>query len=156
MPNLEHRAVTDWMFELRSVAAAQEWPPAIRALEAAADHPEQLVHLGRVLDDLADQQHMSELGRMLRTTPLGDTFTAVLAQLGAARLLRILHWLPEAGIPECKLVIAALVEGSSHDAQAIRAALAALTRRAVLRRIFDPERIALLSEACAIALKETA
>ncbi len=155
MPDLEHRAVTDWLTELRPVVAAQEWPPAVRPLEMEAGHPERLVALGRALDDLEDD-HVAELARMLRAPPLGEDLLAVLAQLGAARLLRILHWLPERGIPECNLVIAALIEGVSPEARALRAALAALTRRAILRRIFDPERVALLTAACTAALKEAA
>ena len=153
MPDLEHRAVTDWLTELRPVVAAQEWPPAVRPLEMEAGHPERLVALGRALDDLEDD-HVAELARMLRTPRLAEDLRAVLAQLGAARLLRILHWLPERGIPECNLVIAGLVEGDAPEARAIRAAFAALTRRAILRRIFDPERVALLNAACIAALKE--
>ena len=153
MPYLEDHAVTDWLTELRPVVDAQEWPPAIRPLEMETGHPEQLVALGRALDDLEDD-HIAELGRMIRMSAFADDLRALLAQLGAARLLRILHWLPERGIPECNLVIAALVEGVSPEARALRAALAALTRRAILRRIFDPERIALLTAACTAAFKE--
>ena len=155
MPDLEHHTVTDWLTELRPAVAAQEWPPAIRSLELEVGHPEQLVALGQVLDDLGDG-HIAELARTLRGSPFRDDVRAVLAQLGAARLLRLLHWLPERGVPECNLVIAALIEGVSPEARALRAALAALTRRAVLRRMFDPERIALLTAACTAALKEAA
>ena len=153
MPDLEHRAVTDWLTELRPAVAAQEWPPAVRALEMEVGHPEQLVVLGRALDDLGED-HIAELARALRVSPFRDDVRVVLAQLGAARLLRILHWLPEQGIPDCNLIISALIEGVSPEACALRAALAALTRRAILRRIFDPERIALLTAACTAALKE--
>ena len=71
MPDLEHRAVTDWLTELRPVAAAQEWPPAVRPLEMEAGHPEQLVALGRSLDDLGDD-HIAELARALRISPFRD------------------------------------------------------------------------------------
>jgi hypothetical protein len=153
MPDLEHRAVTDWLTELRPAVAGQEWPPAVRPLEMEVGHPEELVALGRALDDLGED-HIAELARALRVSPFRDDVRVVLAQLGAARLLRILHWLPEQGIPDCNLVIAALIEGVSPEACALRAGLAALSRRAILRRIFDPERIALLTAACTPALKE--
>jgi hypothetical protein len=59
-------------------------------------------------------------------------------------------------VPACKAVVTALVEGDTAEARALRASIAALTRRAQLRRLFAPERVAALRAASEIALKENA
>ena len=76
-----------------------------------------------------------------------------MAQLGAARLMRLLHWLAEIDLPGCNAVISALVGGDDATGHALRAAIAAVTRRALLRRIFAPDRIAALQAACEIPLE---
>ena len=50
MPNLEQRAVTEWLTELRPTAASNEWPPLVRAIETETDNPERLQALGSLLD----------------------------------------------------------------------------------------------------------
>jgi hypothetical protein len=92
----------------------------------------------------------------LRDAPLRDDLSTVLAQLGAARLMRLLHWLAEIEIPDCHAVIAALIASDDTTGQALRAAVAAVTRQALLRRIFARDRIAALQAACQIAFEETA
>ena len=154
MPNLEQHAVTEWLTELRPPAAASEWPPPIRPIETEADNPERLKALGAVLDQLADGESR-QLSTALREAPLRDDLTAVLAQLGAARLMRLLHWFAEAEIPDCNAVIAAPITGDDAAGQALRAAITAVTRRALLRRIFAPDRIAALRIACQTAFEET-
>lgn len=155
MPNLEQQAVTKWLTELRPTAGSREWPPPIRAIETEADNPERLQALGSVLDQLA-QGELQELSTALRDARLCDDLSGVLAQLGAARLMRLLHWLAEIEIPDCHAVIAALVAGDDATGQALRAAIAAVTRRALLRRVFAPDRIAALQIACQTAFEETA
>lgn len=155
MPNLEQHAVTAWLTELRPGPAATEWPPAIRAIETEADLPQRLTALGRAFDDLAPGDPHA-LATALRNAPLRDDLRAVLAQLGAARVLRVLHWLCEIDVPDCHAVIAALLQDDGSVGQALRAAVEAVTRRAVLCRIFAPERIAALEIACAAALQEPA
>jgi hypothetical protein len=154
MPNLEQNAVTEWLTELRPPTAASEWPPPIRAIEAEADNPERLLALGAVLDRVVEERRQ-ELSTALREAPLRDDLTAVLAQLGAARLMRLVHWLAEAEIPDCHAVIAALIGSDDAAGEALRAAVAAVTRRALLRLIFAPDRIAALRIACQTALEET-
>ena len=92
MPNLEQTAVTAWLTELRPDAAISKWPPAIRPVETQAALPERLVALGVALDDLgkADPRALSDA---LSRSPLRDEVKVVLAQLGAGRTLRVLHWL---------------------------------------------------------------
>lgn len=153
MPNLEQYAVSAWLTELRPEPGHNDWPPAIRAIETEADIPQRIAALGSVLDDLA-QGDLRPLSTALRDTPLRNDLTAVLSQLGAARVLRLLHWLCEIDVPDCRAVIAALLEDNGSAGQALRATVEAVTRRVVLRRIFAPERIAALELACAAVLEE--
>jgi len=147
MPNLEQNAVTAWLTELRPDAASSEWPPAIRPVESEVPLPEHLVALGNAFDDLVTADPRALRDALCRS-PLRDDVRAVLAQLGAARTLRLLHWLAEVELPDCHAVIAALVEEDGPEARAIRAAVAAVTQKATIRRIFAPERIAALANAC--------
>jgi hypothetical protein len=70
--------------------------------------------------------------------------------------MRLLHWLAEIYLPDCPSVISALVGGHDATGHALRAAIAAVTRRALLRRIFAPDRIAALHAACETALERDA
>src|SRR5271165_1109329 len=147
MPNLEQNAVTEWLTALRP-AVANEWPPPIRAIETEADNSERLQTLGSILDQLA-RGELEILSTALKEPTLRYDLRAVMARLGAARLMRLLHWLAEIDLPDCHTVISALV-GGGH---ALRAAIAAVTQRALLRRIFAPDRIAALHAACETALE---
>jgi hypothetical protein len=60
-----------------------------------------------------------------------------------------LHWLAESDIPDYPAAIAALVDGDDATGAALRAAIAAVTRPALLHRIFAAERIAALDAASA-------
>jgi hypothetical protein len=155
MPNLEQRAVIDWLTEVRPISAAEEWPPAVRPIEAVADAHQALEELGQALDEFP-RDNLGALSLAIRTTQIRRDLRTVIAQVGAARLLRLLHWFVEQELPDCNAIVAALVEGDTVEARALRAAIAALTRRAQLRRLFAPERIAALQAASEIALKETA
>ena len=89
MPNLEQHAVTEWLTALRPAGTANEWPPPIRAIETEADNPERLQTLGSILDQLA-RRELEILSTTLREAPFRDDLHAVMAQLGAARLMRLL------------------------------------------------------------------
>ena len=151
MPNLEQHTVTEWLTELRP-AASREWPPPVRAVETEADNPERLKAFGSLLDQLA-KGDLQDFSAALREAPLRDDLRAILAQLGAARLMRLLHWFAEIDLPSCDAVISTLVGGDDANGRALRAAIAAVTRRALLRRIFAPDRIAALLTACEAALE---
>jgi hypothetical protein len=150
MPDLEQHAVTEWLAALRP-AAANEWPPPIRAIETEADNAERLQALGSILDEIVPGA-LRDLSTALSEAPLRDDLRAVIAQLGAARLMRLLHWLAEIGLPDCPTVISALVGGNDGNGDALRAAIAAVTRWALLRSLFAPDRIAALHAACEAAL----
>ena len=151
MPNLEQRAVTEWLTVLRP-AVATEWPPPIRAIETQADNAERLQALGAILDELVPAQ-LQGLSIALSKSPLRDELCAVMAQLGAARLMRLLHWLAEIDLPDCAAVISTLIGSDDGNGEALRAAVAAVTSRALLRRIFAPDRVAALHAAFQIALE---
>ena len=155
MPNLERHAVTDWLADWQAGSEPPGWPPPIRPIETMADIPARLVSLGNKLDEAA-QSDLRSLSAALRSTPLREDLGAVLAQLGAARVLRLLHWLAEQDVPDCHAVIAGLLHDDGSAGQALRAAVAAVTRRAVMRRIFAPERVAALEAACDAIRQEAA
>ena len=69
-------------------------------------------------------------------------------------MLRLMHWLAETGMPDVRTVMTALVQADSPAANALRAAIDAVTRRALIRRMFAPERISALEAACE-TLRET-
>jgi hypothetical protein len=154
LPDLEQAAVTRWLTELRPHVDAITWPPSIRSLEATGDTPQLAITLGQVLDQVG-QSDLTLLANALRASPLRDDLSAVLAQLGAARVLRLLHWLSESDVPHCDAVIRGLLSGETESGRSLRAAVSAVTRRATLRRIFAPERIAALEEVCTRKLEET-
>ena len=58
-------------------------------------------------------------------------------------------------MPECHAVIAGLLRDDGAAGVALRATVAAVTRPAILRRIFAPERIATLERACNATIQET-
>jgi hypothetical protein len=154
MPNFEQHAVTEWLAALRP-AAAGEWPPPIRAIETQADNAERLEALGSILGGLVPGK-LRELSIALRAAPLRDDLRAVMAQLGAARLMRLLHWLTEVDLPDRPTVISMLIGGDDGNGEALRASITGVIRRALLRRIFAPDRIAALHAACATALERDA
>ena len=151
MPNLEQQAVTGWLAELRPDDHTT-WPPAIRPIEATGRAPDQLVALGAALDALVPTD-LRRLRDALHDDRLLTELRSALAQFGAARTLRLLHWLAEVDLPDCHDVIATLTQGQDAGAQALRATIEAVTRRAMVRRMFAPDRIAALERACA-AVKE--
>lgn len=155
MPNLDRFSVTEWLTSAHPIPALAAHPP-IRAVE---DHPaveQSLTELGAALDTLA-AANVKELAAALRTDPTQAEMRSILAQLGAARLLRILHWLAEIELPEARAVLSALLEAGEDSAgAALRSAVEALIRSARLAQIFDPKRIAELAAACETALGEPA
>lgn len=155
MLDLRTDAVTDWLRLVRPADAAAKWPPPVRPLEATAPVESSLVDLGELLERAA-QTDPGSLAATLRDPDLTPEIQAVFAQLGAARPLRVLHWLKERDIPNNAAIIAAIIAGDTPAARALSATIAAVTRRATLRRLLAPERLTELQTAMDIALKETA
>ena len=151
MPDLEQHAVTDWLVGLRPPSDAATWPLAIRPTETAADNPSRLQALGQQLDDIGNSL-ASPVADLLRIPALLDDLRAIVAQLGAARSLRIMHWFAE--MPDGSLAISALIDDNALGSLAARATLSALIRHAQLRRIFAADRVGALQTACEAALRE--
>jgi len=146
MPNLEQQAVQRWLEALRPDNRTV-WPPAIRPIEATGRSPEQLVALGNALDGFIPAD-LKRLRDAFRDDRLLTEFRSAMAQLGAARALRLLHWLAEVDLPDCNDVIAKITQGQEPGARALRATIEAVTRAATVRRMFAPDRIAALERAC--------
>jgi hypothetical protein len=143
MLNLEEPAVTAWLAAIHPARQTADWPPAVRPIETQTGAPQLLAEIGHVLGGLNDTA-VDALTTDLRTGEGATDLRDILAQTGAARLLRILHWLAELSIADTHLVVAALTEGDGPEARALRAAINAVTRRALIARIFAPDRIAVL------------
>ena len=146
MPNLEQQTVAGWLTALRPDDHST-WPSAIRPIEATGRAPDQLVALGVVLDEFVPTD-LRQLRDALRDDRLLTELRSALAQFGAARPLRLLHWLAEVDLPDCNDVIAKLTQGQDAGARALRATIEAVTRAATVRRMFAPDRIAALELAC--------
>ena len=128
MPNFEEGSVTNWLEEIRPISVTRDWPSTVRPIETVGDAPQLLTHLGELLDEIcaADPSALSEA---LRSDQIRRCLQIVLAQLGAARALRLVHWLAEQEIPETHLVVAGLTAGDRAEAEALRDTIMHVLRR---------------------------
>lgn len=143
MPDLDYAAVSGWLRGRDPGAAALARPGPVDADDRALAA---LLRLGVALDRAAERD-AADLADMLCGPETAALLRQVLAQIGMARRLRLLEWLGEAGLPNNQAIVAAMGDGSDGAFQ--RAELAALERRAILARVFAPERVAELRVACA-------
>jgi len=150
MPDLAEAAILNWIDAVRPLPERHDWPPILRAVERAPDIAPACEGLGAALDRAIAADALA-LSAALRAAPLREDLAAALAQFGAGRLLRLLHWLAEVDLPECGAAIAALMGTGDAAGRALQAAASALTRQATLRSILHPDRIAALRA----ALEET-
>ena len=155
MPNLRTPDVQEWLAALHGSLGPGDWPPPIRAIEARDGHPQLLADLGAVLDAAANQD-AGAVAAFFVQDPGPQELRPILAQLGAARLLRILHWALEHELPDSHLITPRLLAGDDAETRALLATLCALTRHITLHRIFLPQRIAALEAACTQAQEEAA
>jgi hypothetical protein len=155
MPNLRIADVKDWFSAAHGPLAPNDWPPPIRAIEERDSHPRLLAELGAALDEAADHD-AGYVSAVLLEDNGPERLRGIVAQLGLARLLRVLHWALETDLSNVQYLVPRLLAGEDLDARALRSALTALNRRITLERMFSPARIAALDAACAIAEKEAA
>ncbi len=86
---------------------------------------------------------------------LSCSMAEVIAHLGPARRLRLLHWLTEAGFDQPDRVIDGITDPSTPGGAVVLRWMTALLRREQLDRLFSIERIETLKTACRDAgLKE--
>jgi hypothetical protein len=154
MPDLSQTATRAWLARIDPDEADAPWPPAFRTIEDQNDAPGQWEALGHILDRAAAASP-GALSKALRTPKLAAALREVLAQAGAARVFRFIHWLDETRVPDSHAVLAGLTEGDGPEAAALRATIAGFARRATLNRIFAPERVAALHAATEQAMTET-
>lgn len=155
MLDLRTDAVTDWMELVRPMRPDADWPPSVRPVEATAGAEALLIEFGDLLEREAHED-APRLAANLQHADLASDLQVLLAQLGVARPFRVLHWLYESGVPDHFAVINSLLIGDTPSARALRAEVAAITRRATLQRLFSPERLIELQTAAETALKEPA
>ena len=137
MPDLERQAVLDWL-RLAEPATTSLGAGLVRPIEVAETVEPLLVGLGPQLDSYSAPPSAVSLLAAGGLAPLRE----VLAQLGIARLLRLLTWLDAAGTtPESGLPDALLRDDSTEAGLALRATLATLHRQTLLDRLFAPERL---------------
>ncbi len=155
MPNLTTTDVRAWLGSTSPAIAAGEWPPPIRMIEDSHDHPDLLASLGTALDHGLEAD-ASRIAALLTEAPGLAQLRPILAQFGAARLLRILHWSLEADLGDAHRLTSLLTASNDHSARALRAALSALALRSAIDRVFSPERVSALEAACAPTEQEAA
>jgi len=140
MLDLTEIAVAAWFAPVRPPSIQNNWPPAIRPLERAPTVQPLLEALGSVLSEVEDETP-AYLPAALTSGPVWQDLQTVVAQLGGARLLRIVDWIV-ASQPEAPRLIAELSRGGNANGPAIRSSIRALTARAALTRMFSPDRAA--------------
>lgn len=149
MPDLSADAVATWLQQHEPVIAAE-----IRGSPLSADEHERVLpsvlRLGRLMDH-AQETAAPDLRTWITNPEIVPDARQFLAQIGPGRRLRLLHWLAEA--TEMDGFADALIGGKpSEAAQFLRSEIQTLHRRALLDRMFSPERIAALLAACNAAL----
>ncbi|MBV8202789.1 MAG: hypothetical protein JOZ15_19405 [Acidobacteria bacterium] len=151
MPDLDQDRVTAWLQKATLSHGDDLWPPPIREVEQTAATPVRLEAFGRCLDHAAATD-VDALRQGICESALRDGLRSVLAQLGAARLLRVIHWLGQEVADHA--ATEALLAGDHPEANALRAAIDALIRQTTLCRLFDRSRIDALAAAVATARQE--
>ena len=147
MPELEISSVLDWLRREepdRDGILAQ----SVTSVEAHPDVEAALSRLGGALEQaLAVDRAL--LATRLKTSLLRDDLRAVMGQLGFPRVLRLLDWLMQTGLPESDAILAAVLEPDpSGIGQYLQAALAGAAKPPLLERIYAPDRLAALMAAC--------
>lgn len=153
MPDLRTSAVLDWLQLVRPGGPSEMWPPPFRPLETSHEAEELLADLGQHLDQAAARTP-ARLAAQLTTGSVVEGLQQIVAQLGAARTMRILHWLREIELPEGVAAGNAIMRGETHAARAIRACVTTASRQATLARLMSQERLNELASAAQAAASE--
>ena len=153
MPDLSQSAARAWLRQTEPVEAVASWPPAVRAVEDQGDAPGLWVELGDCLNQIA-AAGPEALSAALRTPSVSSGLRVVLAQAGAARVFRFIHWVGQNAQADSYAILADVTGGGSPEATALRATIVGFGRRATLRRIFAPDRVEALHAATELAMTE--
>jgi hypothetical protein len=153
MPDFTETAVVARFAPMRAPTRSNTWPPAIRPAEREPAIEPLLDTLGTILSEFENSDSAAIPEGLIDDTVLEELQTVV-AQFGAARLLRLVDWLSSV-VPDQSRLVARLANGKSGHAQAIRSSLRALTVRDTITRMFSIERVAELQSCAETALKPT-
>jgi len=140
-----------WFAPLRPPSRQNNWPPAVRPIERVLTVEPLLHELGAILSEPADNIS-SSLAVALGAEPARQDLQIVLAQLGAARLLRLADSLG-ASPTEGTQLLAELSKGGTTNGRALGSSLRALSARDTLTRMFGPVRLTELQSCAEAALK---
>lgn len=152
MPDLERDGVLDWVRRAEPALAAMG-AGLIRPVEDDTAVLPLLTAFGRHLDE--DAGGGDRLAGLF--TDEGLHLREAMAQLGVARLLRLLAWFDEAPVGRFHPWPEVLLRDETTEAGAcLRAMLAALHRQTLLERLFAPARLELLAEILGEAHREAA
>jgi hypothetical protein len=155
MPDLRTPTVLDWLQLMRPRETPGGWPPPIRPVETSSEAEALLAELGQHLDREAVRSP-GHLYAQLSTEDVIGSLQQTIAQLGAARTMRIMHWFREAGIPEGVAIGNEVMTGRTQAARAIRACVTTVARQAALARLMSPSRLNELASAAQAAVQENA
>ena len=148
MPDLHTQAVTGWLQAIQPARTHADWPPPIRDIERTADAL--FDELSAVLKDHKDAGGL-KLAVVLEDPRAMTSLRAVLAQLGAARMLRVVaalaDVLPEGAMARIQLV---LRDPSTAEGRALGAALDATAQTTLRGRLTARHRL----EALAVAVTQ--
>jgi hypothetical protein len=145
MPDLSADAVVTWLIETEPVIAAEiaAAPPSMEEHEIVLPV---VLQLGQRLDEKFTAS-ADELRQWLRQESTHADTLITLAQIGRGRRLRLMHWL--SAISEGDEFPASLLENNESDeGMFLRSEIRNLHRKALLERMFSPQRIAALLAAC--------
>jgi len=125
-----------------------ELPGAVQRAEAHPSVETALVAFGVALDE-ASNHDPARLQRRLQNAPAQNAFLTVLAQLGQARLIRLLEWLSEPGKRQRHVLLAALFSPDAPEpATAVRASIRRLSRQLLIQRLIRTDRLETLQSCC--------
>ena len=147
MPDLASSPVLTWL-QGQEPGSSDFLDSPLVAIEGNRDVEAALVRLGQALDAALARDPVG-LSAALQSDPARDEVRTALGQLGAARTLRIVGWVMEAGLPESDIVLGAvLAPDPAGGGQFLQAALSAAMRPSLLERLYAPDRLAALLAAC--------
>ncbi len=146
---------TAWL-EQEEPYRSSSLPAALHRLEETPNIEAALVAVGIALDE-ARTNVPEKLFKLINKDPGKTAFRTVLAQLGDARLIRLMEWLSTPDHPtRHELLAGLLTPGTTDSSQAIAVIYRALTRRTILQRMIGDERIGSLYAVCRPPLPQEA
>ena len=136
MPDLARSSVLTWL-AVQETDKPDLLKNPVMAVEA---HAEVDTALTRDSAGLADS---------LRTGATGADLRTVMGQLGVPRILCLIDWIMQGGLPEASLVLGAvLAPDPDGNGQFIQAMLSDCVRPPLLERLYAPDRLSALLAAC--------